>query len=278
MASRIVPKLAARSDISDRELQGWRARQIRPRLQEPRAGKSAADLLLGHRLRAGRPLRHARRLRPDGAGHGRHYGPDRHADGPPTRVGVAISDIFTGIYSVVGILAALAEREKTGKGAYVDTALVEFHRRRAGQPGAQLSCVRRDPQAHRQLAPNIVPYQEFPAADGHIIIATGNDNQYVKFCNVLGAPELANDPAYKDNIGRLTHREELIEKLTALTRKHDTRRSARQARRCRRAGRPDQRPGSGVQRSAGQASRHEARFAKQGSQSAVISRACARRS
>jgi crotonobetainyl-CoA:carnitine CoA-transferase CaiB-like acyl-CoA transferase len=65
--------------------------------------------------------------------------------------------------------------------------------------------------------PNIVPYQEFPVADGHIIIATGNDNQFVKLCHVLGAPELGAEPAYKDNIGRLTHRTELVAKLSALT-------------------------------------------------------------
>jgi crotonobetainyl-CoA:carnitine CoA-transferase CaiB-like acyl-CoA transferase len=67
--------------------------------------------------------------------------------------------------------------------------------------------------------PNIVPYQEFPVVDGHVIVATGNDNQYVKFCNVLGAPELGKDPAYKDNIGRLKYRNELVGKLSALTRK-----------------------------------------------------------
>jgi crotonobetainyl-CoA:carnitine CoA-transferase CaiB-like acyl-CoA transferase len=64
---------------------------------------------------------------------------------------------------------------------------------------------------------NIVPYQVFPVADGHIIIATGNTGQYVKLCNILGAPDLAQNPAYADNTGRLTHREELIGKLSALT-------------------------------------------------------------
>jgi len=66
---------------------------------------------------------------------------------------------------------------------------------------------------------NIVPYQVFPVADGFAIVATGNDNQYVKFCNVLGAPELAENPEYKGNVGRLKHREELIGKLSALTSK-----------------------------------------------------------
>ena len=67
--------------------------------------------------------------------------------------------------------------------------------------------------------PNIVPYQEFPVADGHIIIATGNDNQFVKLCHVLGAPELAEVPEYKNNVGRLAHRNELVAKLTALTKR-----------------------------------------------------------
>jgi crotonobetainyl-CoA:carnitine CoA-transferase CaiB-like acyl-CoA transferase len=64
---------------------------------------------------------------------------------------------------------------------------------------------------------NIVPYQVFPVSDGHVIVATGNDNQYVKFCNALGAPELGQNPAYSNNVGRLKHREELVGKLSALT-------------------------------------------------------------
>jgi crotonobetainyl-CoA:carnitine CoA-transferase CaiB-like acyl-CoA transferase len=64
---------------------------------------------------------------------------------------------------------------------------------------------------------NIVPYQVFPVSDGHVIIATGNDAQYVKLCNVLGAPELAENPAYKGNVGRLQHRDELVGKITAIT-------------------------------------------------------------
>ena len=111
-------------------------------------------------------------------------------DGPPTRVGVAISDIFTGCYSVIGILAALTQREKTGKGCYVDTALVDSTVGVLANQALNYLVSERTPEAHRQCAPNIVPYQEFPVADGYIIVATGNDNQYIKFCNVLGAPEL----------------------------------------------------------------------------------------
>ena len=141
------------------------------------------------------------------------------ADGPPTRVGVAISDVFTGCYSVIGILAALAEREKTGKGCYVDCALVDSTVGVLANQALNYLVSGDVPKRIGNSHPNIVPYQEFPVADGHVIVATGNDNQYVKFCNVLGAPELAQNPAYKDNVGRLSHRNELVGKLSALTRK-----------------------------------------------------------
>jgi crotonobetainyl-CoA:carnitine CoA-transferase CaiB-like acyl-CoA transferase len=139
------------------------------------------------------------------------------ADGPPTRVGVAISDIFTGCYSVIGILAAVAQREKTGKGCYVDTALVDSTVGVLANQALNYLVSNELPKRIGNSHPNIVPYQEFPVADGHVIVATGNDSQYVKFCNVLGAAELAQNPAYKDNVGRLKHRNELVPKLSALT-------------------------------------------------------------
>jgi crotonobetainyl-CoA:carnitine CoA-transferase CaiB-like acyl-CoA transferase len=141
------------------------------------------------------------------------------ADGPPTRVGVAISDIFTGCYAVVGILAALAQREKTGKGCYVDTALVDSTVGVLANQALNYLVSGEIPKRIGNSHPNIVPYQEFPVADGHVIVATGNDNQYVKFCNVIGGPELAQNPAYKDNIGRLKNRNELVGKLSTLTAK-----------------------------------------------------------
>jgi crotonobetainyl-CoA:carnitine CoA-transferase CaiB-like acyl-CoA transferase len=140
-------------------------------------------------------------------------------DGPPTRVGVAISDVFTGCYSVIGILSALHARETTGKGGYVDTALVDSTVGVLANQALNYLVSGETPKRIGNSHPNIVPYQEFPTADGHIIIATGNDNQYVKLCNVLGAPELAAEPTYKDNIGRLKHRNELVPKLAALTRR-----------------------------------------------------------
>ena len=140
-------------------------------------------------------------------------------DGPPTRSGVAISDIFTGCYSVIGILAALQQREKTGKGAYVDTALVDSTVGVLANQGLNFLVSGENPKRIGNSHPNIVPYQEFPVADGHIIIATGNDNQYVKLCGVLGEPGLATDPRYIGNINRLKHRDELVAKLCDLTRR-----------------------------------------------------------
>jgi crotonobetainyl-CoA:carnitine CoA-transferase CaiB-like acyl-CoA transferase len=141
------------------------------------------------------------------------------ADGEPTRVGIPLSDIFTGVYSVVGILAALAERERTGKGAYVDTALVDSTVGILSNQALNYLVSGNIPKRIGNAHANIVPYQVFEVADGYIIIATGNDNQFVKLCNVLGATDLAQNPEYKDNVGRLKHRDELIGKLTALTSK-----------------------------------------------------------
>jgi crotonobetainyl-CoA:carnitine CoA-transferase CaiB-like acyl-CoA transferase len=140
-------------------------------------------------------------------------------DGEPTRIGIPVSDIFTGCYSVIGILAALHEREKTGKGAYVDTALVDSTVGVLSNQALNYLVSGKVPKRIGNAHANIVPYQVFPTADGYAIVATGNDTQYVKFCNVLGAPELGQDAKYKDNVGRLGNREELIGKLSALTSK-----------------------------------------------------------
>jgi glutaryl-CoA transferase len=139
------------------------------------------------------------------------------AEGEPTRIGIPVSDIFTGVYSVIGILAALAQRERTGKGCYVDTALVDSTVGVLSNQAMNYLVSGTVPKRIGNAHANIVPYQVFPVADGHVIVATGNDNQYAKFCNVLGAPELAQNPAYKDNVGRLKHRAVLIGKLSALT-------------------------------------------------------------
>ena len=139
------------------------------------------------------------------------------ADGEPTRAGVPVSDLCTGIYSVVGILAALQQRQRTGKGCYVDTALVDTTVGLLANQGMNFLVGGKVPERIGNAHPNIVPYQVFPVADGYIIIATGNDSQYQKLCGVLGATELAKDPRYIDNKSRLANRGEIVDKISALT-------------------------------------------------------------
>jgi crotonobetainyl-CoA:carnitine CoA-transferase CaiB-like acyl-CoA transferase len=138
-------------------------------------------------------------------------------DGPPMRVGAPVGDIFSGVYATIGILAALARREKTGRGGYVDAALVDSIVGTLAFQALNYLVSGEVPKRIGNSHPNLVPYQEFPVADGRIIIATGNDAQFVKLCGILGAPELAEAEAYKDNKGRVTRRTELVGKLCALT-------------------------------------------------------------
>ena len=141
------------------------------------------------------------------------------ADGEPTRAGVPIADIMTGVYAVVGVLAALIERDKTGCGTLVDGALVDTQVGVLANQALNFLVSGDVPARIGNAHPNIVPYQVFPVADGHIIIATGNDSQYTKLCGVLGEPSLADKAEYKDNKARLAHRGELIAKLSELTRR-----------------------------------------------------------
>ena len=138
-------------------------------------------------------------------------------DGEPQRAGVPVADIFTGIYSVVGILAALIERERTGRGCLVDTALVDSQVGVLANQALNYLISGKVPRRIGNAHPNIVPYQVFPVADGHIIIATGNDSQFGKLCALLGESKIAEEPRYRSNSDRLANREELIARLSALT-------------------------------------------------------------
>jgi len=138
-------------------------------------------------------------------------------DGEPMRAGTPVSDLFTGVYSAVGILAALARREKTGRGGYVDTALVDTTVGVLANQALNYLVSGKVPRRMGNAHPNITPYQVFPVADGHIIIASGNDGQFAKLCAVLGEPALAKEEKYIDNKARLAHRAELIGHLCTLT-------------------------------------------------------------
>src|SRR5947199_1387047 len=140
-------------------------------------------------------------------------------EGEPQRAGVPVADIFTGIYSVVGILAALVERDRTGRGCLVDTALVDSQVGVLANQALNYLVSGKVPERIGNAHPNIVPYQVFPVADGHIIIATGNDTQFAKLCALLGEPQIAEEARYRANSDRLGNRESLIARLSALTRR-----------------------------------------------------------
>jgi crotonobetainyl-CoA:carnitine CoA-transferase CaiB-like acyl-CoA transferase len=140
-------------------------------------------------------------------------------DGEPTRAGVAFADVFTGVYAVVGILAAMAEREKTGRGGYIDTALLDTQVSVLANQALFYLVSGETPRRMGNAHATVVPYQVFPVSDGHIIIACGNDGQFARLMRLLGAPEMASDPKYQTNEARVSNRATLIARMVALTAK-----------------------------------------------------------
>jgi len=140
-------------------------------------------------------------------------------DGEPMRAGVPVADIFAGVYAVIGILAALRERDQTGKGCHVDAALLDAQVGVLANQALNFLVSGEEPGRIGNAHPNIVPYQVFPVADGHMIVAVGNDAQFAKFCAVLGEPKLAEEAAYRTNFDRVTRRGELVARLAGLTAK-----------------------------------------------------------
>ena len=139
------------------------------------------------------------------------------ADGEPTRAGVPVADIFTGVYSVIGVLAGIIQRDRTGRGCLVDTSLLDSQVGVLANQALNYLVSGKVPERIGNAHPNIVPYQVFPVADGHVIVAVGNDGQFAKFCGVIGEPALAKAPAYLTNADRLGRRAEIVAKLSALT-------------------------------------------------------------
>lgn len=139
------------------------------------------------------------------------------AGGEPMKVGVAIVDIVTGLYSSNAILAALRRRDETGEGAYIDMALLDCQTAMLANQAMNYLVSGTPPTRIGNGHPNIVPYQVFPAADGHLIIAVGNDGQFARLCEVLGADDLKSNPAYRTNEGRVGQREVLCGAIADLT-------------------------------------------------------------
>ena len=136
--------------------------------------------------------------------------PDNVACGGPMKVGVAIVDIFTGMYATTAVLAALACRERSGVGQYIDLALLDVQVATLANQATNYLVSGLPPGRLGNSHPNIVPYQVFATSDSHIILAIGNDEQYRRFCAVAGSPQLATDDQYATNAGRVHNRDILI--------------------------------------------------------------------
>lgn len=141
-----------------------------------------------------------------GAGDGESEGPQK--------VGVAVVDLFTGLYSVAGILAALSHRDQTGVGQHIDIALLDVEVACLANQALNFLVSGVSPSRMGNAHPNIVPYQDFPTADGAIMIAVGNDAQFRRLCEAIGLPALAADARFLSNSDRLAHRDVLVASIS----------------------------------------------------------------
>lgn len=140
------------------------------------------------------------------------------ADGAPHKVGVAVTDIVTGIYASTAILAALIERARTGRGQQIDMALMDSAVALMANQAMNYLATDEPPKRLGNFHPNLAPYQTVPCRDGHIIIATGNDGQYQRLCAVLALDDLASHPDFATNAARVSNRTELSDRISTKTR------------------------------------------------------------
>ncbi|QYK42416.1 MAG: CoA transferase [Paracoccaceae bacterium] len=139
-------------------------------------------------------------------------------DGQPQKVGVAVTDIFTGVYSAVAILAALHQRGRTAQGQHIDMALMDVATGIMANQAMNYLATGTAPAKMGNAHPNLAPYAVFDCADGWIIIATGNDGQWRRLCDLLGLGALGTDPDFATNAQRVAHRAAMTETLTRATR------------------------------------------------------------
>ncbi len=143
-------------------------------------------------------------------------------DGDPCKVGLGIADVMCGMYASTAILAALRHRDSSGKGQLIDLALLDSQVAWLINAGTHYLTSGRAPERLGNGHPNIVPYDVFPTADGHIALAVGNDAQFQRFCAFAGAPGLADDNDYASNDARVRNRDNLVPTLRKLTARHPT--------------------------------------------------------
>ncbi len=139
-------------------------------------------------------------------------------DGMPTKVGVGIADVMCGMYATIGILAALRHRDATGEGQHIDLSLVDAQMAWLINEGCNFLVSGDVPERRGNAHPNIVPYDAFEASDGHVLVAVGNDAQFVRFCDCLDASELGRDPRYTTNLLRIENRVSLTAALSPILR------------------------------------------------------------
>jgi crotonobetainyl-CoA:carnitine CoA-transferase CaiB-like acyl-CoA transferase len=144
--------------------------------------------------------------------------PDGHAGAEPMKVGVAVADLFTGVYAASAILAALLHAQKTGEGQHIDMALFDAQAAMLANQASNYFASGKTPSRMGNEHPNLVPYQPFATADGAVIIAVGNDGQFQALAEALGASELAIDGRFCGNAQRVEHREALVAAITVRTR------------------------------------------------------------
>ena len=133
----------------------------------------------------------------------------------PQKVGVAVADLFTGVYACTAVLAALHERKTTGRGRHIDAALLDTQVAMLANQASNHLVGGLRPKRMGNAHMNVVPYQVFATQDGHIVLAVGNDGQFKRFCQLCGEPDVALDPRFLRNQDRIAHREQLIPLLAA---------------------------------------------------------------
>ena len=136
--------------------------------------------------------------------------------GGPQKVGVAVTDLMTGMYATIAILAALTHRERSGAGQYIDMALLDVSVAMLANMNMNYLTSGQVPKRWGNAHPNVIPYQVFACSDGHIIVAVGNDSQFRKFCEALGVSDLGSDERFATNSNRIRHRTALIPLLEPL--------------------------------------------------------------
>jgi len=142
--------------------------------------------------------------------------PDDEPGGEPMKVGVAVVDLFTGMYAATSILSALLGRNRTGEGAWIDLALMDVQVSMLANQAMNFLTSGQSPTRLGNSHPNIVPYQAFATADGHIILAVGNDGQFKRFCEVAGMPLMASDERFATNRSRVQNRKLLVPQIERL--------------------------------------------------------------